>query len=451
MRFKKSIHPKDIKNEYAPNSYFTIKLPRGKLDLHSFTLYYDGNPANYANTNGTNVTGTGATVYQRTIRRFFPRLASCVIGELIIKINNQVKQHIKEYNMIHAILNDIHKEYDDLDSTAFDTIQEHKLENTITVPAVGGSPATIEPVIVNRLKIQAVAGHLPKYVDEYTESFFVSEWLGLLQQGNTRYLDTTNMDVEIQIKTAPANILYQGINSIDTVTQVVVTSFDPDYKLSNIYATIDILDEIPEQPSEIKFLDYHYTEGEIKDDTKRSLTSFQINKPVNWLLGTFGNRLRLVDAQLQLQHAHSFTAVFGGLLKNEITQANYNNKIPNGFLYSYDVAKAQKDPYLLNSSIFFDREGIGIEYCKYRVNNYDLTPNMNIVACFNETKKCFDSRYKKVLSLPSFESDFFCNAVRVDDSTEELKNIEWEVHDNSKYVKPTGGVPMLFCCFTNKL
>lgn len=421
MRFKKSIQPNEIKNFYTPNSYFSIKLPRAKLDLHSFTLYYDGLPSNVGKT---------AT---RTTQRFFPRLSSCVIDELIIKIGSQVKQYTREYNMLHAILNDINKEYDDLDGTAFDTIQEHRFNN--------------DYIIENKLKILAITELLDKFDDRFKESFFISEWLGFLQQGSSQYFDATNNDIEITIKLAPPNILYRGIKgSTDVYTDV----YAPDYRLSNIYATIDILDDIPEQPKEYQFLDYKYTQGEYNEHNKISSTSFQIDKPIKYLLGTFSTKGRLDDDELQLMHANSSnTAAFGGVLRDTITLTNYNNKIPNGLLYSYEVAKFQKDPYLLNSSAYFVKDGLGISYCQYKMNTYDLTPQMNILSCYNETKKCFNSKYKKVISLPSFESDFFVNAIKVDDNTEELKDITWEVH--SKPLKDVGGTPMLFCCFVNKI
>lgn len=421
MRFKKSIQPNEIKNVYAPNTYFTIKLPRGKLDLHSFTLYYDGLPANYAHT------GT------RTIRRFFPRLSSCIIDELTIKVNSKVVQYIREYNMLKATLNDVNKEYDDLDSTAFDTIQGHKFD--------------ANGVIQQNLKIQSVAGNLGKYVDDNKESFFISEWLGFLQEGNSQYFDTTNMDVEIMIRTAPANILYRGVN----ITPVIVTTqtFEPDYKLSNIYATIDVLDDIPEMPSKYEFLDYQYTQGVYSDDDKNSLTSFQIDKPVRWVLGTFASELRLVDNGLQLSHTNSDENSFGKQLLADISIDNYNELVPKGLLYSYEMAKLQKKPYTLNSSVYFTKYGLGITHTKFRMNTFDLTPRMDILSCYNETKKCFNSKYKKVISLQAFESDFFVNAIRVDANDEDLKHFEWEVH--SRPNEELGGQPMLFCCFVNKL
>jgi hypothetical protein len=430
MRYKKSVQPNELKTVYSPNTYFTIKLPRAKLDLHSFTLYYDGLPANY---------GTTPT---RTVRRFFPRITSCIIDEFIVKINSQVKQYTREYNMIHAILHDIYKDDDELQGTSFDTTQEHKFNADF--------------VSEQNLKIQSVAGNLGKYHDAFKESFCISEWLGFLQEGNSRYFDATNTDIEITIKTAPANILYRGIQTVNN--SVVNNIFAPDYQLSNIHATIDILDEIPDMPSEYEFLDYHYTQGIFSDNNKNSTTSFQISKPVKWVLGTFASEERLVDYCLQLQHVNDQVQFFGpqilddiGLLPATITQAQYTALVPNELLYSYDTAKLQKKPYSLNSSIYFSKNGLGISqgYCQFKMNTYDLTPPMSVLSCYNETKKCFDSKYKRVISLQAFESEFFVNAIRIDANDYELKNIEWHVH--SAINKELGGMPMLFCCFVNKI
>ena len=128
-----------------------------------------------------------------------------------------------------------------------------------------------------------------------------------------------------------------------------------------------------------------------------------------------------------------------------------STKTPNTLLYSYDVGKFQKDPYLLNSSIFFDRQGKSIRSCQYCVNDYDLTPKLDMIACYNEAKRCFDTDYKEVVSLPIFEENFFMCAVKLDDTSEEFKKIDFEVDIDPSRGHVSGGIPMLFYCFTNKL
>jgi hypothetical protein len=172
--------------------------------------------------------------------------------------------------------------------------------------------------------------------------------------------------------------------------------YDPDYRLDNIYATIDVLDDMPMQPSEIYFNDYKFVQGTVLNDNKKSLTSFETNMPVEWVVGTFTNPNRYVDNELLLSHCNSDTVKFGEMIKNFVDLADINNKIPNDIIYSYEIAKFQKDPYLLNSSIYYDRQGKGIRFCKYMFNNYNLTPRLDIVACYNDTKNALELLIRKL-------------------------------------------------------
>lgn len=527
MRFKKSIQPNELKEEYAPDTYFSINLPKGIVDLHSLSLYYTGNAANYQHTEyitytdltfiGSNIdtgndailipshgltdgneviytnAGTGTSVdgltngktyyilkkdddnvslednigdgevdliaerphteihtltrvrrYPRMIRRFLPRLSSSIIQELVVKVNNNVVEHIDEYNTLYAMLNDIYREYDDIDSTAQDTVQEHNLSKTTGL-------------VVNISRIQAQTrpdAFLNKYLNTNQKTYYIDNFLGFLGEGNSRFFDTRDKDVQITIRLAPAHILYRGFNNIDpnnSVNYHIRAQFPSDYVLTNIHATVDVLDDMPSIPSDYVFKSYKFVKGMYLPDNKKSLTQFQTYKPVDWVLGTFSHPSRFNDTELQLMHCNTDIAKFGSLMKNILTIDDINARTPNSLLYSYEVSKLQKDPYLLNSSAYFIRSGDAIKYCRYRLNNYDITPQLDHIACYNETKKCFQSPYKKVTSILSFESDFFCNAVRLDDSTSDLKDIQWEVEIDSTKSNNKGGYPMLFYCFKDKL
>jgi hypothetical protein len=379
----------------------------------------------------------------RTIRRFFPRLSSGIIDELIVKIDNQVVQHIKEYNTLQAILNDIQKEHDDIDSTTNDTVQNLFLSTT--------------GFVANNSKIQSVvrpATVVSKYFDANKKTFFISKWLGFLGEGN-RFFDATDKDIQITIKLAPGNILYRGVNSDGLFfTQTDASGnpyeFSPSYELYNIFACIDVLDEIP-QVSDYVYKDYIYHQGMYLPTSKKYSTRFSVEKPVEWVLGTFKHPDYKSDQELQLMHCHTNTAKFGPLLKSTLSIDDINTQVPHTLTYSYDISKLQKDPYILNNSVYFSHQGDAIKYCRYRWNGADLTPQLDVISCYNETKKCFNSDFKKVSSIFNFESDFFVNAIRVDDTSSTYKTIEWEVDIDILKSNNKGGYPMLFACTTNKL
>ena len=274
-----------------------------------------------------------ATTTYKSIRRFFPRLSSSIISELSVKINNETKSFIREYGMLNAILNDIKKEYDDVDSELFDTLQEHTINSTTGY-------------IDNTNKTNAVVrnvGFTDKYSDANKKKFFINKWLGPLNEGN-RYIDTTGKDIQVVIKLAPANILYRGVHANNT-SYVTNNEYSTDYILSDIYCTIDVLDEIPESGNFV-FNDYMYIEGLYSDNNKKSLTTIETNKPVKWLLGTFNNPSRLVESELQLTHCNTNDTKFGPVLQDFVDIGAYNAGIPNSLLFSYEISKFHKDQYL---------------------------------------------------------------------------------------------------------
>jgi hypothetical protein len=534
MRYKKALLPNELNDVYHPNQRFSITLPRKKLDLSSFTLYYDGNaavdrhsivynsvrilnfptqagtplvsrvtPANntlnitghalgptnsyhhvFYRTNGnpaipgmTNeslyilkvfgansvlvlessttetftdvevtlgTTATGEHTFEilnrkfTTVPRLFPRLSSCVLNEVIVSIDNKVVQHLNEYNTLSAILNDIHKDSDDIDSTSSDTTQNITLSNA--------GHLTKSSKIFG--KERTAANILSKYLDENKKTFFINKWLGFLGE-SSRYFDATDKEVKLTFKLEQPNILYKGLNygvaeQTQTVSQTDLTPyvFNPDYELYNIKATIDVLDDIP-ATNNFVFRDYGLQLGSYLDNNKKSMTQMSISKPVEYVMGTFKQpNYMTTNTGLQLMKCNTDTDRFGQIL---------NHQFQEDADYSYEIALDRKEPYVLNSSYWFSHSGDGIRYCSYKWNNYDLTPQMDLISCYHETKKCFNTDYKKAASIQSFEADFFVNAIRVDDNSNEYKQISWEVEIDDSKPNKKGGQPMLFVCYMNNL
>jgi hypothetical protein len=379
--------------------------------------------------------------------RHFPRLSSCVLSDVIVSVGNKQIQHIAEYNTLQAILNDIQKENDNVDGTNIDTTQLVSLSGT--------------PYLAKTSKLlpqSRGASSVGKYLDENKRSYFVPNFLGFLGE-SSRYFDATDKDVKITFKLAPANILYKGLPSDDyisykqTVSQTDLTTYEypPDYELYDIKATVDVLDEIPAIDTFV-FRDYLLQQGSYLANNKKCNVSLSLEKPVEYVLSTFKQPDYLTsDTELQLMHCNTDTLKFGEKIKTTLTIGDINSLIPKANAYSYEMSKLLQDPYVLNSSYWFSHQGDGILYTKYKWNGFDLTPQMDMVMCYNETRKCFNTDFKKVPSIQSFEADFFANAIRIDDNTNEYKQIDWEVEIDSSKSNTKGGQPMLFCCYTNKL
>lgn len=544
MRYKKSILPNELNDVYHPKTQFSITLPRKKLDLNTFTLYYNGNPAvsehiitfnttasiiNVPTNVGTTATpinavdttqntitiighGITATIahviynrnghtpinplvdgnryilkrvdantvevlnplvshtysqtpiglnstggagthsftlmdrYFKTIPRHFPRLSSCILSQVSIAIDNKTVQILNEYNTLQAILNDIQKEYDDIHSTSSDSIQ-----NTVLNGGVLKMSSKILPY-------SKTSSENNKYFSPNKNSYFISNWLGFLGEGS-RYFDATDKEVKITFTLAPPSILYKGLPSDDeysiphqySTTNTTPYSYASDYEIYDVKATIDVLDDIPAIDNFV-FKDYNVQQGSYLANNKKCLTSLSIDKPVEYVLGTFKQPNYLTfDTELQLMHCNTNVAKFGEKLKSELTIDDINSSTPKDMAFSYEIAKLQKDPYVLNSSYWFSHSGDGVLFTKFKYNTFDITPQMDLISCYNETKKCFNTDFKRVQSILGFESDFFVNAVRVDDNSSTYKTLEWEVEVDTSKSNTKGGVPMLFCCYQNKL
>jgi hypothetical protein len=386
---------------------------------------------------------TKLLAFNRVVRRFFPRLSSSIISELSIKIDDQDVQNTKEYNMLFNILNDIKNEEDLIDSIASDSVQEHYFNNN-------------NGIVSSFNRIQALnktAGNTDKYYPAGRKAYFIDKWLGFLNEGN-RFFDARDKDIKIIIKLAPASILYRGINTLDVASADYIINdevvYQPDYVVSDIVGAIDVLDELPYEINEpFEYNDYTYSQGGHVNNRGEVSKNLETYKPVNWLLGTFCHVDRDKDQELILQHCHTDTARYGNMIKNTLTIDDINASIPHSSTFSYDIAKYQKKNYLLNSSIYFVR-GCGISTSQFKMNNYDITPLMDPLLCLSTTKQCFKTDYKRVPNIHNFETQFFTNAILIENNTQDHKRFDWNVSiDPKKYSKVL--YPMLFCCFKNKL
>ena len=413
MRYIQRIETDDIKGTYNPENYINITLPRRIVDLHTFTVYYTG-VAQIA---------AGLGVGGHNIKRFFPRLTQNMISTLSIEIEGRQIQKIDEYGYLYNILHDVSRPDEDMNSTHFDTISKHNV-------------ATDTGIMVKYSKLQADTNATSP------DEFYIDKWLGFLNQGN-RYMDCSKKNVKVQIKLAPVSVLYTGINTSGTAAP---TLYERNYTLTNVYGTIDILDTMPEPAISNKFVDYMTIVGYQKTNNKNTQVSFQCDKPISWMLRTFTSPTRTTENGLIMSHCNPNNTTYGELMGDtEVNSIAAFRTRPIQYYYSYELARQYKFPYLLNNSIYFQRTGKGILSCVFNVNGYNITPKLSLLACYKETKKVFESEYKRVISLASFENDFFCNCVNFDDKTNDVKIIKWDVDiDPAKFQE--GGQPIVFVC-----
>ncbi len=413
MKFLKKIDPEDIKVNYSSGQDINLVLPNNILDLHSFTLYYDyvyscQNP------------GVDGTPEYNNLWRSLPALSSCIVDELRIIIDGKEVSNIQEYAYLDSLLNDINN----------DNCIYNNTTNSSTGYRIKSNPALDELLSVKRTN-QTTGNHIidtakpPRegYGRPDNENCSINRWLGFLGQGN-RYFDARNKTVEIKIKLSPVYILYNA--KVIASSGATANTADLDnYILENIYSTIKICDNDPEKlGDDFEFVDYKLQKGARCGNNKKTTVSTRLKNPVFWAAGTF-----ISDERNPIKGA-------------ELQRSSISLHV------SEDITKFGK--YLLDSSIYFDRNGRGIQTTSFDVNNYPITPLMNNLMALQETKNVFNSPYYRAISPAHFQHNFYINAVDIDMADEELKVINWNVNIDEKY-EDSMGTPFLYICYKNQV
>lgn len=418
IKYIKRLDTNNKVNRYVEGETIEFYLPKNKVDLSSFKIFYDVEID---------------PVYKYTdnsyLKRFMPRLASSIIDTITITKNGGEEiQTIKDYNVIANILNDAVKEVDDIDSNKPDTLTVSIFDNTNNPKMYCDFNNGTSAEIVNPLKYR----------------FFINSFLGFLGENNRGIIDCTKTSIKISLTLAPKYITYRGLKNI---TATVGTTFPEDYHyhLSNVFGNIDIYPDNVPVNNQITFKHYLTVKG-LRNDTKNTSLTYTHKGKINYLLGTFvvyGEN----DTGLQLSKCNEDEATFGTMFKatfSTIAELGYN-------LLTTRTATSQRAKNLspennLDNSLYFKRAGSNIKSSQYFMNGQAMTPIMDIPQIYNVAKDFFNGDMKRVKSLASFENEFFVFPMLINQPDPEYVNeIEWicTAGDRNNF----DAYPVLFLCY----
>jgi len=166
---------------------------------------------------------TGTTTWQGT---FFPRNSASIIDTITVFINGQVFENIPSYNQLFNVI------YDNTAGFNFYNSGIRALEcadpsiKYSTAPTASTSPITAQ--------IQgAQTGTTNAAVCDTARPLQIRNWIGFLGTCN-RVLDLTNVEVVIEIRYAPAAIMFKGIDATGGTPAAATAS----YTIDNYYMTV---------------------------------------------------------------------------------------------------------------------------------------------------------------------------------------------------------------------
>lgn len=420
IKYIKRIDTNNKVNKYIDQQTIDFYLPKNKLDLSSFKIFYD-----------VEIDPVAKYTDDSHLKRFMPRLSSSIIDSIIITntTTGEELQHIKDYNVIYNILNDAQKEVDDIDGDRPDTLNYSYIDDFNNPKKICDFNNGASAIVISPLKYR----------------FFINSFLGFIGENNRNIIDCTNTNIKISINLAPKFITYRGLKNVSSPNLSETYPTDYHYRLSNVFANVDIYPNDTPVNNQITFKHYHTIKG-TKNDTKNTSLSYKHKGKLNYLIGTFvvyGEN----DTGLQLAKCNLDTFKFGTTFKTTYTDVDdlgYN--IMTTYNASSRTIKSLTTEINLDNSLYFKRAGSNIKSSQYFMNGQAMTPIMDMPQIYNVAKEFFNNQMTRVKSLSSFEHEFFVFPMLINQQDPEyISNIEWICSAGKR--ENFDSYPVLFLCY----
>lgn len=423
IKYIKRLDTNNKTNQYIDGQTIDFTLPKNKVDLTSFKIYYDVeiDPAiKYTNNS--------------YLKRFMPRLAASIIDTITIYKDHEEIQTIRDYNVIANILNDATKETDDIDSNRPDTLNVSYIDANNAPKMICDFNNGTTPTIINPLKYR----------------FFINNFLGFIGENNRGIIDCSKNIIKISITLAPKYITYRGLKNL-TAGILTLETYPPDYHyhLSNVFANIDVYPDNTPVNNQLTFKHYHTIRG-TKNNTKNTSLLYTHKGKLNYLIGTFvvyGEN----DTGLQLSRCNEDTTTFGNIFLtsyNNVTDLG-NNVVTTATVTSERIKKTGVENHL-DTSLYFKRAGSNIKSSQYFLNGQAMTPSMDIPQIYNVAKDFFNNQMTRVKSLASFENEFFVFPMIINQKDPDyISNIEWICTADNR--ANFDAYPVIFLCYDKNI
>ncbi len=248
---------------------------------------------------------------------------------------------------------------------------------------------------------------------------------------------TTGAIIDIKIKDG-------GLGYTPILTSVPTVNTDYHYKLTNVFANIDVLPDSTPASSEMTFKHYKTIKG-TNNKTKNTTLSHKHKGKLNYLMASFVV-LGQNDTGLQLNMCNHDTDRFG-----EYFMSNYGN------IFAYEetpmttktassqIAKSLSTENNLDNSLYFKRAGSNIKSSQFFMNGQAITPAMDMPQIYNVAKEFFNNSMNRVKSLASFENEFFVFPMMINQTQEDYSTeIEWICSAGTR--KDFDAYPILILC-----
>ena len=294
----------------------------------------------------------------------FPKYMQSLIQTYEIWVNNRQLVCINEFGRVYALLQD------------FKANRSRKLGNNAD-PSVYSymSNDLATNVGLSTFRPAAATGDQHVACNQFKGEYCIDEWLGFLSPLNNSILDTNLLgQIEIVLRLYPGNQVLWG--SKDNAALDGTESLD--YILSNIVGYIDKID----------FKD------ELYYNAMASMVSEQgglkvAYKNYTYFAGDAATASKAVNMRVT-ENCASLDNIFFTFYDNTgaAITARQPLQVSSDEAFSALVAK-HDSTLLLNSSIYYNRNGWGVGTVEFEINSQPITGPLSITQQWEETLKCF--------------------------------------------------------------
>lgn len=502
IKYIKRIDANNKKREYIDGDEIEFTLPKNKQDLTSFKMFFEAeiDPV-IKYSNGS------------FLKRFMPRLSSSIIETLTIYKDGKEIQTIKDYNILFNIIHDASKEFDEIDSDRIDTLNYSYIDNNNNAKTVCDFNNNTDSAVINPIKykffINSFLGFLnennrsiidtsnstikisiklaPKYICYRGINNIIQPPSAELFGGNPTtdavITPIVNNNGEITSFTIdnggvgyteePDIIILgsgSGFNGTVVLTGGVITDIvvinggsfyyppltidttyptDFNYKISNVYANIDIYPQDTPVLQSITFKHYHTVKGSI-NDTQESHLSYNHKGQLNYILSSFVN-FGTQDEGLQLNKCNIDTTRFGDFFRDKYGNSDFLGKnLLTSFTINSELVKSLYSENNLDNSIYFKRSGSNVKASHFVINGQNMTPEMDTIQIYNVAKEFFNGDMNRVKSLSSFSNEFFVFPILMNQMDKDfVSEIQWNCSSMNK--TEFQSYPIMFLCFDKEI
>jgi hypothetical protein len=339
------------------------------------------------------VAATGNTLSSGT---FFPLNSASIIDTITVFINGQVYENIPTYNHLFNVL------MDNICGYNYYCSGMRQLE--CADPSIKYSTTASSTAIAAAVQ-GSQTGTSNTAVCDTNRPLQIRNWIGFLGTCN-RVLDLSNVEVVIEIRYAPAQIMFKGLDATGTPTTVT-----PSYSIDNYYMTVQ----------KIMFDDDYYqlSINSLKASGNYSITFKTYSNARSALVARSTNPVLQFSTTAKWLSKLYFTFIDGSFDTIAYIQNTGANATTATKSFSELAADLKTNVTAFNQSVFFKKNAVDLKEVQIEINGIPQYPfpqpphliKYNNLDALDQEGDLLAADYPGLQSLEQWNKFGFLNAI----------------------------------------